>query len=428
MPHRRRLLPMPISISNRPWLRAGLIVAASAALTALGLQLYGPAPVELPTAQVERRDFLRTVRSRGELKSAESVQITAPQTPDLQIVELAENGNPINAGDIVVRFDESSQEDALIERQTQVRQVDSEIEQAEAEHAITDERNEMFIMQATYNVERAGLEASKQEILAEIEAEKAKIDVTIAEGELTKTETTAEASDMSQAADIERLMERKGKAQRDLNLSRTYLRSMVLRAPADGIVHILPNNRAQGSFGTARPPFQEGDTVWTGAAIAEIPNLESLRVEFRVDEVDRGRVDEGHETRIRVDAVPDVVLSGSVSWLSPIATLVFNRLPPEKNFPAFAELDEIDQRLRPGMSTTVEIIVQRIEDVLVIPSKASAQIDGKPTVFVQDGAGYRRVPIEVAATNGAEIVVSDGLQEGDVIALENPETSGGRTL
>ena len=428
---------MSIPIPNHPWLRAGLVVAASAALTALGLQLYGPAPVELPTAEVERRDFLRTVRSRGELKSAESVQITAPQTPNLQIVQLAENGKPIVAGDIVVRFDESAQEDTLIERETEVRQVDSEIEQAEASHAITDERNEMMIMQATYNVERAGLEASKQEILAEIEAEKAKIDVTIAEGELQQTQTTAEASDMSQAADIERLMERKGKAQRDLNLPHTYLRSMVLRAPTDGIVHILPNNRAQGSFGTARPPFQEGDTVWTGAPIAvfgwrawgaELPNLDSLRVEFRVDEVDRGRVDRGQETRIRVDAVPDVVLGGSVSWLSPIATLVFNRLPPEKNFPAFAELDKIDERLRPGMSTTVEIIVQRIEDVLVIPSKASTQIDGKPTVFVQDGASYRRVPIEVTATNGAEIVVAAGLQEGDVIALENPETSDGRTL
>ncbi len=419
---------MPILIGNRPWLRAGLIVAASAAVTALGLQLYGPAPVELPTARVERRDFLRTVRGRGDLKSAESVQITAPQTPGLQIVELAENGKPIQAGDIVVRFDESSQEDNLIERQTEVRQVDSEIEQAEAEHAIADERNDMLIMQATYNVERAELEASKQEILAEIEAEKAKIDVTITKGELQKTKTTAEASDMSQAADIERLMERRGKAQRDLDLSRTYLRSMVLRAPSAGIVHILPNNRAQGSFGTARPPFQEGDTAWTGAVIAEIPDLESLRVEFRVDEVDRGRVSEGQPVRIRIDAVPDVVLDGAVSWLSPIATLVFNRLPPEKNFPAYAALAKIDERLRPGMSTTVEIIVQRIENVLVIPSKASRQIDGKPTVFVQDGSSYRRVPIEVAATNGAEIVVAAGLQEGDVIALENPEAGSGRDL
>lgn len=413
-----------MQIPKLPWVRSIVIVAGVAALTAAALLLYGPAPPEVPTALVERRDFLRTVSSRGELKSAESVQITAPQTPDLKIVLLAENGKPITEGDVVVQFDESSQEDMLVERETQVRQVDSEIMQAEAQHAITDERNEMLVMQARYNLERAGLEASKQEILAEIEAEKAKIDVVIAEGELKKSETNAEASDMSQEADIDRLMERKGKAERDLNLSRTYLGSMVLRAPRSGIVHILPNNRAQGSFGTARPPFQEGDTVWTGASIAEIPDLESLRVEFRVDEVDRGRVAEGQETRIRVDAVPDATLSGAVNWLSPIATLVFNRLPPEKNFPAYSGISDIDDRLRPGMSATVEVVVQRIQDVLVIPSKASTQIDGRPTVFVKDGAHYQQKHIEVAATNGTEIVVAEGLDEGDEIALENPATLG----
>lgn len=413
-----------MQIPKLPWVRSIVIVAGVAALTAAALLLYGPAPPEVPTALVERRDFLRTVSSRGELKSAESVQITAPQTPDLKIVLLAENGKPITEGDVVVQFDESSQEDMLVERETQVRQVDSEIMQAEAQHAITDERNEMLVMQARYNLERAGLEASKQEILAEIEAEKAKIDVVIAEGELKKSETNAEASDMSQEADIDRLMERKGKAERDLNLSRTYLGSMVLRAPRSGIVHILANNRAQGSFGTARPPFQEGDTVWTGASIAEIPDLESLRVEFRVDEVDRGRVAEGQETRIRVDAVPDATLSGAVNWLSPIATLVFNRLPPEKNFPAYSGISDIDDRLRPGMSATVEVVVQRIQDVLVIPSKASTQIDGRPTVFVKDGAHYQQKHIEVAATNGTEIVVAEGLDEGDEIALENPATLG----
>ena len=421
---------MPIQISKFPWIRSILIVVVAAGLTSAALLFFGPGPPALPTAIVERRDFLRTVTSRGELKSAESVQVAAPQTPGLKIVQLAESGKRIEEGDIVVQFDESSQEDLLIARETEVRQVDSEIEQAEAQHAITDERNEMFIMQASYNVERANLEASKQEILAEIEAAKAKIDVEIAAGELKKAEVTAEASDMSQAADIDRFTERKSKALRDLELSRTYLGSMVLRAPTSGIVHILPNNRAQGSFGTARPPFQEGDTVWTGAQIAEIPDLDSLRVEFRVDEVDRGRVEEGQETRIRIDAVPDATLEGSVTWLSPIATLVFNRLPPEKNFPAHSELSTIDDRLRPGMSATVVIVVQRIRDVLVIPSKASTQIEGQPTVFVRDGPGYRPVQIEVAATNGSEIVVAEGLEEGDEIALENPELASnrGRTL
>ena len=410
------------SIVGHHWFRPIAIILLSSVMTATVLMLYGPSAPELATATVERRDFLRTVTSRGELKSEKSVKIITPQTPDLKIVQLAPNGRPISAGDVIVQFDESAQEERLLTNITRVRQVDSEIKQIEAQHSIVDERNSMEIMQSTYNLERALLEASKQEILAEIEAAKAKIDVEIAEGVLQKSNATSQASDMSQEADLTRLIERQNKALRDLNLSQSYLQSMVLLAPSDGIVNILSNHRAQGSYGTTRPPFQEGDTVWAGAAIAEIPDLDSLRVEFRVDEVDRGRVMEGQVTRIRVDAVPDVVLDGKVSYLSPIATLVFNRLPPEKNFPAYSSIVEIDERLRPGMSTTVEIIVQRLPNVLVIPSKASTQIDGKPTVFIKQGDSYSRSPIEVSATNGPEIVVTSGLEEGDVIALENPET------
>ncbi len=417
---------MSQSILSKPWLRWILMVVLGAVVSFAALSLYEPPAPEMPTARVERRDFVRTVRARGELKSAQSRQITAPQTPDLKIVQLAESGKPIKAGEVVVWFDESAQEDTLVLRETNVRQVDSEIKQAEAQHSITDERNAMEIMQAQYNLERAELEASKQEILAEIEAEKAKIDVDITKGELTKANTNDKASNISQQADLARLAERRSKALRDLKLSQGYLGSMVLRAPSDGIVHILPNNRAQGSFGTARPPFQEGDTVWTGAPIAEIPDLTSLRVEFRVEEIDRGRVEEQQETRIRIDAVPDALLTGTVSWLSPIATLVFSRLPPEKNFPAHTNLDKIDDRLRPGMSATVEVIVQRLPDVLVIPAKASTQIDGKPTVFVKDGTGYRRAQIEVAASNGTDLVVASGLNDGDVIALENPELMAGK--
>ncbi|MEZ5364553.1 MAG: HlyD family efflux transporter periplasmic adaptor subunit [Bryobacterales bacterium] len=405
---------------SKPILRWILLIGLGAAASFAGLKLYDPPPPEIPTARVERRDFVTTVSSRGELESARSVQITAPQTPDLKIVQLAENGKPVRKGQVVVAFDAAAQEDLYVTRDTTVRQVESEIKQADAQHSIVDEQNELLVMESKYNLERANLEASKQEILAEIEAEKAKIDVDIMQGELRKAQTTSEATDISQKADLARLEERLSKAVRDRDLSKTYLGSMELRSPVDGVIQIMDNNRAQGSFGTSRPPFQEGDTVWTGAVIAEIPDLSSLRVNFRLEEIDRGRVHEGLECRIRVDAVPDAQLTGKVDWLSPIATLVFRRIPPDKNFPALASIDKLDPRLRPGMSATVDVVVERDRDVMVIPVKASFQVDGKPTVFVKTGSGFRAQPIEVGSRNSNEIVVTSGLDEGDEIALENP--------
>jgi multidrug resistance efflux pump len=413
-----------LGVSERIRKSAAYIAAALLGATGVyaALHFYSPPAMNIPTARVERRDFLNTVRTRGEIKSAQSVFISAPQTPDLRIVQLTESGKQVSKGDIVVAFDTSTQEDLQLQRVTELRAAESEMVQAQAQHAIANEDNAMAIMQAQYNVERAELEASKQEILSEIEGAKNRITVGVTKGELSGAKTNAEAAEISQQADMSRISEKKQKAVRDLETTKNYLGSMVLRAPANGIVQILPNTRSgSGGFRANQPPFQEGDTVWTGAAIAEIPDLTSLRVEFRIEEIDRGRVALRQPVRIRVDAVPDAQLSGKVESLSPVATLVFRRFPPEKNFPAQASLDKIDPRLRPGMSATAEVIVERSPDVLVIPSKASFQIDGQPTVFVQKGAAFERRRITIGARNSAELLVAEGLQEGEVVALENPE-------
>ena len=60
-------------------------------------------------------------------------------------------------------------------------------------------------------------------------------------------------------------------------------------------MNILPNFRAQGSFGSAPPAFKEGDRAWTGAAIAEIPDLSNMRIDLKLEEVDRGKMKLGRK-------------------------------------------------------------------------------------------------------------------------------------
>jgi len=71
----------------------------------------------LPVAPVRHGDFLVVVRCRGELTAAHSVQIVAPVVPNLRIVWTAPAGVPVNAGDAVVRFDPSSAQQQLAEKQ-----------------------------------------------------------------------------------------------------------------------------------------------------------------------------------------------------------------------------------------------------------------------------------------------------------------------
>lgn len=386
----------------------------------------GTTEVEVPVARVRRGEFIISIRTRGDVRSTRSTILTAPQVPEPRIVKLAESGKPVKKGDVVVEFDAVQQEQNYIERNTSVRTADSEIVQTKASHKIANEMDGMNLMQSEYGVERAKLEASKAEILSEIEGAKNRIDVGVSEGELNQVKTTINSRKLSQQADLERLSQKKDKTIRDMELAKTYMSKMVMRSPTDGIVNLLPNFRAGGSFGSSPPPFKEGDRAWTGAAIAEIPDLSEMRIELKLEEVDRGKVKLGQPMKIRVDAIPEKEFRADLDWISPIAALVFRTFPPEKLFPARATLKNLDPRLRPGMSATAEIIIESQPNALLIPAKASFTQNGKPAVWVQKGHQFETRSIQVGKRNEDDLVVLSGLKEGELVTLENPTEAAKR--
>jgi RND family efflux transporter MFP subunit len=383
--------------------------------------------VEVPAARVRRGDFVISVRTRGEIKSTRSIILTAPQVPSPRIVKLAESGRPIHKGDVVVEFDPVQQEQNYIEKDTSVRTANSQIEDTKAAQKIDREGDAMNLMSSEYNVERSKLEASKAEILSEIDGAKNRIDVTVAEGALNQIKTTIKSRKVSQEADLERLNQMKDKTVRDTDLAKTYLSMMVIKAPIDGIVNILPNFRSGGSFGQAPPPFKEGDQAWTGAAIAEIPDMSQMRIELKMEEVDRGKLKLGQNLKIRVDAIPDKEFTATLDWISPIAALIWKGGgTSEKTFPARATLQNLDPRLRPGMSATAEIIIERSPNVLLIPVRASFTHNGKPAVYLEKGQQFLTRPITVGKRNDEDIIVTGGVKEGDMVTLENPADAARR--
>ncbi len=379
------------------------------------------APVEVPVAKVRRGDFVISVRTRGEIRSTQSQLIVTPQVPDLRITKLAESGKAVKKGDVIVEFDAAAQEQSYLERTTSVRTVDSQIVQTKASHRIMDEMDSMNKMTAEFNLERAKLDASKAEVVSEIEGAKSRIDVGISEGELKQVGTTIDSHQTSQQADLDRLEQQRDKTVRDVDRAKGYLSKMVLRAPIDGIVNILPNIRTQGSWGQSLPPFKEGDRTSTGVPIAEIPDLSQMRIDLKLEEVDRGKVKLGMPVRIRVDAIPDREFEATLEWISPIAASIW-RGPgqTDKTFPARGLLKKVDPRLRPGMSATAEVIIESNPNALLIPARASFSTKGKPSVYVQKGQTFAVRQIEVGKRNDTDLVVIDGLKEGEVVTLENP--------
>jgi RND family efflux transporter MFP subunit len=387
----------------------------------------GTTEVEVAVARARRADFVISVRTRGDLKSARSAILKAPQVPGLRLVKLADNGRPVKKGDVVVEFDAVQQEQNVISRTTNVRAADGQIVQMVASQKMDDEADSMTKMQSEYDVERAKLDASKAEVLSAIDGAKNRIQVGVSEGQLQQVKSSINAHQVGHEADLGRLGQAKDKAIRDLNLAQSYLTMMKLRAPTDGIVNVLPNFRSSGTFGQSTPPFKEGDNVWTGAEIAEIPDLSDMYVNLSLEEVDRGKLQLGQQVRVRVDAIPDKEFTAQINWISPIASLVFRGgATSEKTFPARATLKNLDDRLRPGMSATAQIIIEREPNTLLIPVRSSFAHNGKPSVYVQLGKEFAVRSIEVGKRNDEDIIVTGGLKEGDIVTLESPAEAAKR--
>jgi multidrug efflux pump subunit AcrA (membrane-fusion protein) len=72
------------------------------------------------------------------------------------------------------------------------------------------------------------------------------------------------------------------------------------------------------------------------------------------------------------------------------------------------------------MSSTAEIIIERLPNQLLIPIRSSFDREGKPAVYVQIGKNFATRQIQVGKRNDEDIVVTSGLQEGEIVTLESP--------
>jgi multidrug efflux pump subunit AcrA (membrane-fusion protein) len=152
-----------------------------------------------------------------------------------------------------------------------------------------------------------------------------------------------------------------------------------------------------------------------------------LYINLNLEEVDRGKLQLGQPVKVRVDAIPDKEFTAEIDYISPIASLIFKGgSTAEKSFPARATLKNIDDRLRPGMSSSAEIIIERQPNMLLIPIRSSFDKDGKPAVYIQSGKDFVVRPIQVGRRNDEDIIVTGGVKEGEIVTLESPAEAAKR--
>jgi HlyD family secretion protein len=405
------------SVRALAWLM-GLAVLSAASWVGVNRYRGTQTSGDLPVAQAREGEFLEIIRCRGELRAGRSAQIYAPIVPNLRIAWLAASGETVQTGDPVVRFDSSTVEQQLVQKEAQVKQSQATLDQAIAQARIDSDKDQSDLTDARYNVEKARLATVGNEFVGRIQAEEARIDLTVAEQKLKVQEANIALHESAAKRRIAALTRQRDQAQADVDLTKTRMTQMEIKAPLSGVV-VFVSNYNQGPLNAK--PFKVGDSVYSGMNLAEIPDMSSLAMDAKVEETDRGRIGVGKDVRVRVDALPELTIPGKITQISPLAELS-NDYPPTRSFRAYAAIQDPDSRLRPGMNGGMDIIIDRLPKAITIPAKAVFTRDGKPVVFVQSGSAYRVMTVQLLARNPDEVAVS-GIKAGVTVALADPEQS-----
>jgi len=410
---------------TRRWWRAGVTLAVLVFLAGAGLFAVSrrAAPV-LPTSEVTRGDFVDVVELRGEIRPVRSVVLTAPtQAGELRILKLAKNNATVKPGDVVVEFDPTMLSRQRQERMSELRQADAEIEQSMAEARILAEQNRTTLMRSKYDVDRAALDLVERDFLARLTIERARLSLDDARQRLLAVEEKIRSDQTASAATIAARQRRRAKVQQDLDLTEQSLAALQLRAPSAGIVSLMTNYNSGGPMGPSQD-FREGDSVWSGAGVVELPELSSVLLTARLEESDRSRVEVGQAAVVRADAVPDREYSAKVAGISILARVDFSSgWPPSRDFDVKLAMADADLKLRPGMSAVVRIGVGRLASVLLAPVEALSLVNGRPTVYRLAGSGYVEQTVEVIRRGKEQVVIGKGVAPGDRLALKKPPAS-----
>lgn len=408
---------------------AAIATIVVAAAVGVAMTAGGGSTPDVTTLPVVKGDFIDYIQIRGDIRPVKSIVLNAPVQSggDLLITKLVKNGAAVKKGDILVQFDATTLQQRLQERQSDLKSAEADIQQSLEQRKVNDQQDAQTLMKAQYDVSRAKLDLGKKDIVSPVEYEEAKLAFADAEQKLKEVEAKNASNRAGSDAETVGKQRKRDKAKFDVDRTAEGLAALTLHSPADGTVNILENPRSGGPFSNG-VEFREGDRIWAGASILELPDLSAIHLEARLDEADRGRLKVGQTATVKIEAVPGKDFAARVDLISVLARVDFSSgWPPVRNFDLGLVLQDRDPRIRPGMTATARIAADRLPNMTLVPAETIFQHNGRPVVYRLHGSRFDEQPIEIVRRGREQAAVSAGVEVGDRLASHRPDAALIRT-
>ena len=209
----------------------------------------------------------------------------------------------------------------------------------------------------------------------------------------------------------------------NITLNKTRQKLQVSGLTIDAINKIIRTGQPSAMFYVTAPASGQitqqvavGTTVEKSDVLFSILDTDTVWVQGEVHEDTLARIHNkwqiGSEVRIRVEAYPETIYTGKISGISDVVE------PEEQTVHFWAEIENPDHQLKPGMFADQAIVLDKGTDVLSVPLDAVLEEGGSRFVFVEDGAVYTKHEIVVGVNDDQYIEIRDGLFSGERVVVQ----------
>ncbi|NOT03994.1 MAG: efflux RND transporter periplasmic adaptor subunit [Anaerolineales bacterium] len=189
-------------------------------------------------------------------------------------------------------------------------------------------------------------------------------------------------------------------AQAQVDAAQATVNSLSIIAPFDGEVLSVDS--------------RVGDVVSTGELSVNIADMDQLYVEAQVDESDVANVKLGNQAEVTLDAVPDLVLTGSVVSINPVGEVVGGLV----KYTVRVELETVQGVFLPlGSTANVVIKLSDVQAVLAVPMVAIQNDSKGEYVWAVRGGEPVRVDVVGGSIVGELVAVTGDLQDGETLQI-----------
>jgi len=375
---------------------------------------------DIPTYETQQGSFEIYVIESGSVRAKNAVTIQAPRIlsgGNLQIVSLASEGTIAKEGDILARFDPSSALKRIQDKQTELKTALADLEKLKAQQSADESQAKTEFETAELNFQLAKIARDKMQFEPEARKREAEIEFERARLSFEQAKLNMKNKGIVRKSELGNLQLHLQQIRSDIAESMKEMDQLTLKAPISGLI-VYENNWATGR------KIAKGDQPWPGMPIISLPDLSAMQTEVSINEMDIAKVNKEQSVLVIPDAFPDKTFHGTIMSVSQIGRQK-GQGSNIKVFDIIIDIKETDDVLKPGITTTTKIIIDKLDKVISIPIISVFEEEGATYVFVGEGSSFDRREVELGQRNDNFVVVTSGLEAGEHVALRNPEAVSG---